>query len=129
MVGEYLKRWGFTPQTPMKRAYEQRPEEVKRWLDEACSAIAARAKREKAEIQWGGETGLRGDSQHGRRYAPKGKTPFIGLSAKGVSMNMLSTVSNRGKVRFMVYSGGEAADSVFAAIEQAIRAQDFFAIE
>ena len=58
-VGEYLKRWGFTPQKPLKRACEQRPVEVKRWLDEACPAIAARAKREKAEIQWGDETGIR----------------------------------------------------------------------
>ncbi len=24
-VGEYLKRWGFTPQRPVKRAYEQQP--------------------------------------------------------------------------------------------------------
>ena len=104
--GEYLKRWGFTLQNPLKRAYEQRLAQVKRWLDEACLAIAARAKREKAEIQWGDETGLRSDSQHGRSYAPKGKTPVIRRSAKRVSMNMLSTVSNQGKVRFMVYSGG-----------------------
>jgi len=25
-VGEYLKRWGFTPQKPVKFAYERRPE-------------------------------------------------------------------------------------------------------
>jgi transposase len=24
-VGEYLKRWGFTPQKPIRRAYEQSP--------------------------------------------------------------------------------------------------------
>jgi transposase len=29
-VGEYLKRWGMTPQKPQKRAYEQRDPEVKR---------------------------------------------------------------------------------------------------
>ena len=52
-VGEYLKRWGFTPQKPLKRAYEQRPAQVKKWLDETCPAIVARAKREQAEIQFG----------------------------------------------------------------------------
>ena len=31
-VGEYLKRWGFTPQKPLKRAYEQNPEAVKNGL-------------------------------------------------------------------------------------------------
>lgn len=29
MVGKYLKRWGFTPQKPIKKAYEQRPGAVK----------------------------------------------------------------------------------------------------
>jgi transposase len=29
-VGNYLKRWGFIPQTPVKRAYEQRPEAVQK---------------------------------------------------------------------------------------------------
>jgi transposase len=33
-VGEYLKRWGMTPQKPQKRAYEQRAPEVKAWLEE-----------------------------------------------------------------------------------------------
>jgi len=102
-VGEYLKRWGFTPQKPLKRAYEQRPAEVKRWLKDSYPGIAARAKREGAEIHWGDETGLRSDSQHGRSYAPKGKTPAIRLSAKRVSTNMISAITNQGKVRFMVY--------------------------
>jgi transposase len=39
-VGNYLKRWGFTPQKPIKRAYEQRPEAVEKWLDEEYPTIA-----------------------------------------------------------------------------------------
>jgi transposase len=27
-VGKYLARWGFTPQKPIKKAYEQRSEAV-----------------------------------------------------------------------------------------------------
>jgi transposase len=38
-IGDYLKRWGFTPQKPIKRAYEQRPEAVKAWPDEEYPAI------------------------------------------------------------------------------------------
>jgi transposase len=49
-VGAYLKRWGFTPQKPIKRAYEQRPEAVKAWLDQQYPAIAAQAKAEKGEV-------------------------------------------------------------------------------
>ena len=102
-VGEYLSRWGFTPQKPLKRAYEQRPAEVQKWLDESYPAIADRAKRASAEIHWGDETEVRSNCQHGRSYAPKGKTPVIRLSAKRSSINMISSVTNQGKVRFMLY--------------------------
>ena len=98
-----MKRWGFTPQKPLKRAYEQRPAEVKKWLDESYPIIEARAKKEKAEIHWGDETGIRSDCQHGRGYSPKGKTPVIRLSAKRSSINMISTVTNQGKVRFIQF--------------------------
>lgn len=57
-MGEYLKRWGFTPQKPITRAYEQHPEAVKAWLDEQYPAIAERAKSEDAEIHWGDETAV-----------------------------------------------------------------------
>jgi transposase len=103
-VGGQLERWGYTPQKPLKRAYEQRPEAVKKWLDKAYPAIQEKAKEEKAEIHWGDETGLRSDSQHGRSYSPKGKTPEIRLSAKRTSINMISSITNQGKVRFMLYS-------------------------
>ena len=120
-VGETLKRWGFTPHKPLKRADEQRPAQVKKWLDETYPAIVAWAKREQAEIHWGDETGLRSDSQHGRRYAPKGKTPVIRRSAKRVSMNMRSTVSNQGKVRFMVYRGRMNAKRLIQFLQSLIR--------
>lgn len=52
-VGKYLARWGFTPQKPIKRAYEQQPEAVQQWLDQTYPEIAARAKDEAGEIHWG----------------------------------------------------------------------------
>lgn len=45
--------WGFSPQKPMKRAYEQQPELVARWLREKYPAIVRQARQEKAEIYWG----------------------------------------------------------------------------
>jgi transposase len=53
-VGEYLKRWGFTPQKPIRRAYEQSPAAIQKWLDETYPEIKQRAKQEDAEIHWGG---------------------------------------------------------------------------
>jgi transposase len=109
-VGDYLKRWGMTPQKPQKRAYEQRAPEVQAWLAEEYPEIQARAKREDAEIYWGDETGLRNDCQHERGYAPKGKTPVIRLNAKRESVNMISAITNQGKVRFRIFEGAMNAD-------------------
>ena len=66
-------------------------------------AIAERARAEGAEVHWGDETGLRSDTQHGRGYAPRGKTPELVIPAKRHSINMISTITNQGKVRFMLY--------------------------
>lgn len=102
-IGDYLKRWNFSPQRPVKRAYEQQPKVVQRWLDEVYPAIQIKAKQEQAEIHWGDETGFRNDHHYGRGYSPRGKTPEVRLSAKRVGINMISSITNQGKVRFMVY--------------------------
>src|SRR5258706_1595107 len=104
-VGHYLRRWGFTPQKAMKKAYEQRPAEVKAWLSEEYPAIAARAKEQGAEIHWGDETGLRSDDVRGRGYAPKGQTPVVRVCSKRENVSLISTVTNQGKVRWMVFDG------------------------
>jgi len=123
-LGEYLKRWHFTPQKPLKQADEQQPEAVKKWLQEEYLAIAQRAKKEGGEIHWGDETGIRSDSQHGRSYAPKGKTPVIRLSAKRCSLNLISTVTNQGKVRFMIYKETMNAEVLIKFMKQLIKGSD-----
>ena len=102
-VGEYLKRWGFTPQRPMVRAYEQKPEAVKAWLDEEYPKIAARAKLENAEIHWGDETALVNTDVRGRGYQPKGQTPIaFAVGGSRQKLSMISTVTNQGKTRWMI---------------------------
>lgn len=104
-MGTYLKRWGFTPQKPKKKAYEQNDKAVKKWLAQEYPAIKKQAKQEKAEIHWGDETGIKNECQYGRSYAPKGKTPTRTKMGKRLSLNMISTITNQGKVRFMTYKG------------------------
>jgi len=101
--GEYLSRWGYTPQKPARRAYEQSPKAVKEWMEVTYPVIAQKAKAEGAEIHWGDETGVRSDCQHGRSYAPKGKTPIVRLRGQRFSTNMISSVTNQGKLRWMIY--------------------------
>ena len=52
-VGEYLRRWGFTPQKPVRKAYKQDPEAVAEWLETKYPEIEKRAEQEGGEIQWG----------------------------------------------------------------------------
>lgn len=120
-VGEYLKRWGFTPQKPLRRAYKQNPKAVKEWLDDQYPAIAKRAKKEKGEIHWGDETGLCNDSYHGRSYAPRGETPAIRLHPRCKRVNLISTVTNQGKVRFMVYNGKMNSDTMMKFMGRLIK--------
>lgn len=105
-VGDYLKRWGFTPQKPIKRAYEQRPEAVQQWLEQEYPAIEQRAKAESGEIHWGDETALVNTDVRGRGYAPKGKTP-VTMTVGGTrqKLSMISTVTNQGKASWMIIDG------------------------
>jgi transposase len=102
-VGRYLKAWGMTPQKPVRKAYEQDPVAVTKWLTEDYPAIRARAKREKAEIYWGDEMGMRSDHQAGTTYAPRGKTPTITATGRRFKCNMISAITNRGTLRFLLF--------------------------
>lgn len=120
-VGEYLSRWGYTPQKPLKRAYEQNPLAVEYWLETEYPEIKQRAKVEGAEIQWGDESGLRSDAQSGRGYAPVGETPQIRLSSQRVHMNLVASISNQGSVRFMLYTDKLTAQVLIVFMERLIR--------
>jgi transposase len=104
-VRRWLRRWGFTPQKPMRRAYERDEAAIRRWRDEVYPEIARRAEEEGAEIHWLDATGLRSDHQAGRSYGRRGKTPVVRGSGKRFSCNVISTVTNTGKLAFLVFTG------------------------
>jgi transposase len=104
-VGEYLRRWNYTPQRPARKSYKQDPKEVQEWLEKKYPEIEERAKAEHGEIHWGDEAGVRSTCHGGRGYARKGHTPVLKLPGNRFSVNMISTVTNQGKLRFMIYTG------------------------
>ena len=65
-VGRYLANWGFSPQKPARRAIEQNPKAIERWLQVEYPAIQKLARKDKATIHWGDEMGLRSDHNVGR---------------------------------------------------------------
>jgi len=120
-MGLYLARWGFTPQKPMKKAYEQSPAAVKKWLDEQYPVIAACAKVEGAESHWGDETGLRSDDVRGRGYAPQGQTPVVRVNNKRHGLSVISTVTNKGTMRWKIFEGALNAQILIDFMKRLVR--------
>ena len=121
-VGRYLQAWGFTPQKPLRRAYERDPAAVQRWKEQEYPAIVRQAKAENAEIHWGDQLGARSDHQAGRSYGRRGVTPVIPGTGKRFSANLMSSITNRGHLCFVVFKGKFNAD-VFIGFCRRLRRQ------
>ena len=102
-LGYYLARWGFTVQRPVKRAYKQDEKKIDAWLNREFPGITERADKEDAEIFFGDETNIQNTANYARGYAPKGKTPVIKTEAQKLKIEMLSAISKRGKLHFILY--------------------------
>ena len=123
-VGRHLKRWGFTPQKPARRAYEQNPAAVRRWLLEEYPQVQKQAKEEGAEIHWGDEMGARSDHQAGRTWGRKGKTPVVAAPGKRFRCNVISAVTNRGVLRFRVFEERFTSAVFIDFLRRLIRSRD-----
>lgn len=104
-VRELLKRWGFTPQKPAFRAYEQSPERLRQWLEQDYPAVKRRAQKQHGTLFWLDEVGMRSQHQAGTTYAPRGKTPVLLRTGQRFGLNMIAAISNRGQMVFLVIEG------------------------
>jgi len=123
-VGQYLRRWGMTPQKPLKRAYEKCDEQVRQWLDAKYPKIKKQAQKQRATIYWGDQMGLRSDHTAGRSYSPKGKTPVMKTTGKRFSCSMMSAVTNAGNLSFMTFRGRFCAGVMIEYLGRRIRHAD-----
>ena len=121
-IGKYLTRWGFTPQKPIKRAYEQSPAAVQAWLEGEYPAIEQRARSEGAEIHWGDETALVNTDVRGRSFAPAGKTP-VAMAVGGArqKLSMIASVTNQGKTRWMIIDEAFDAQKLIEFLQALIK--------
>jgi len=104
-VCRLLAQLGLTPQRPVWRAYQQRPEEVQKWLQEEYPRIRRFAQRKKAMIFFGDEAGVRSDHHAGTTWAVKGRTPVVSSTGARFGLNLVSAVSAQGQFRFMTVKG------------------------
>ena len=97
--------WGLAARKPIRRATERNEAAVRTWLDHDYPAIVKRAKKERPEIHWADETGISNQANYGCGFAPQGETPVIPRPAARFTQSMISSLTNQGKLRFMVYDG------------------------
>jgi len=123
-VGRYLKRWGFSPKKPIRRAYERNPIAVERWLHREYPRIRLKAKKEDAEIQWCDEMGVRSDHQSGTSWSPIGEKPVVYGTGRRFSCNMISSISNYGTLRFKIFEGGFTVNVFLDFLGRLIKSSD-----
>lgn len=122
-IRQLLEQWGYSVQKPVYKAYEQNKQVVETWLKEEFPAIKKQAMKEDAEIMWGDETGMRSDHQAGKSYSIKGKTPVIKRTGQRFSINMISALSNKGKLNFMITEGRINSEVFIEFLEKLIKNQ------
>jgi transposase len=120
-LGCYLQRWGFSVQRPRKQAYKQDSAKVDKWLNEEFPGITERAKEENAEIFFGDETGIQNTANYVKGYAPIGQTPVIQVESKKLKINMLSAISKRGKLRFILYKDSMNSDKLIDFMRRLVK--------
>jgi transposase len=123
-VCRLLAHLGLTPQRPVWRAYQQRSEDVRRWLEKEYPKIRALARREKAAIFFGDEAGVRSDHHAGTTWAVKGKTPVVSSTGARFGLNLISAVSAQGEFRFMITKGRVGAKVFIDFIKRLIHNAD-----
>lgn len=111
-VSRLLKQLGLSCQRPIFKAWQQNEQQVKNWLKKVFPKIKVRAQREKADIFFADEAGVRSDFHSGTTWSPIGQTPVVQATGARFSVNMISALSPRGDFRFMVVEGS-ISSSIF----------------
>ena len=112
-VGRLLAQLGITCQRPLHRALERDEALVQQWLKQDYPKIRALAQREKADIYFGDAAHMRSDHHAGRTWGRKGETPVVSSSGARYRMSLISAVTSRGHMRFMIKPTGGVNAEVF----------------
>jgi transposase len=114
-VGRLLAQLGITCQRPLHRALERDAALVQQWLKQEYPKIKALARREKADIYFGDAAHMRSDHHAGRTWGKKGETPVVLSTGARYRVSLISAVTSRGHMRFMIKKKGGVNADVFIA--------------
>ena len=109
-VGKLLASLGLTPQKPLLRAYERDPVAIECWKRTIYPGLAARAKRDGADIYFWDESGFRADALQGRTWGVGGCTPVVEMPGMRQSVSAASAVNRKGAFWCATYKGGMSAE-------------------
>src|ERR1700692_1324421 len=101
-VGRLLAQLGITCQKPLRRAIERDEALGQQWLKKEYPKIKAMAQKEEAEIYFGDAAHIRSDHHAGRSWGKRGETPIVAPTAARHSMSLISAITSRGHMRFMI---------------------------
>jgi len=120
-VGKLLAELGLTPQKPLQHAYERDPAAIAAWKQTIYPQLAARAKRDGAEIYFWDESGFRADAVQGKTWGVKGHTPIVEVPGNRQSISAASAVNAKGAFWFVTYKGGMTAELFVALLKHIMR--------
>jgi Winged helix-turn helix len=105
-VGRPLAQLGISCQKPLHRALERDGALVQQWLKKEYPKIKALAQREKADIYFGDAAHILSDHHAGRTWGKKGETPIVKTTGARHAMSLISAITSRGHMRFMIKEKG-----------------------
>jgi hypothetical protein len=105
VVGRYLRGWGFTAQRPMRRATERQDEAVRIWLESTIRRSPKGPGRRAAKSSGPTRPACPVRPTTAAALPLGGHTPILRRPARRFSQSMISSLTNQGKLRFMIYEG------------------------
>jgi transposase len=97
----------------LHRAIERNEALVQKWLKQEYPKIRKMAQNLGAEIYFGDAAHIRSDHHAGRTWGKKGETPVVETTGARHGMSLISAITSRGKMRFMIKQKGGVNAGVF----------------
>lgn len=98
---------------PLHRAQERDEALVQQWLKKDYPEIKKMAQKQCADIYFGDAAHIRSDHHAGRTWGKRGETPIVEATGARHGMSLISAISSRGHMRFMIKQQGGVNAAVF----------------